>query len=86
MLEARAKRSLHSSQNMRGGGTEYSVIDMKSGGPKPLAGGEEFSKSIRLQLKSEVESMDDASLEEIGKRSGDMHKFFGDKFDEGRRN
>ncbi|GMI00921.1 hypothetical protein TrLO_g12166 [Triparma laevis f. longispina] len=81
MLEARAKRSLHSSQHMRGGGKEYAVIDMKSGGPKPLSGGEEFSKGIRLQLKSEVESMDDASLAEINKRDTNMHKFFEEKFD-----
>jgi len=81
MLEARAKRSLQSSEAMRNGQKEYAVIDMDTGMPKALHGGTQFSKEIRLQLKSQVETMDDASLKSVQRRQGDMHKFFEDEFD-----
>ena len=81
MLEARAKKSLQSSEKMRTGDKEYAVINTENGEPKPLRGGVDFSKDIRLQLKSQVEAMDDASLKSVIKRQGDMHKFFEENFD-----
>jgi len=79
-LESRAKGSLLSSQSLRNGSREYSVIDTQIGIPRPLHGGERFSKEIRLQLMREQQKLDADSLHKAEKRNRNPHKFFGDMF------
>ena len=81
-LESRAKASLLSSQGMRNGNTKYCVIDTKLGVPKPLSGGKEFSKEIRLQLMREQQKLDELGLKSTFKRNSNLHEFFGDMFDQ----
>ena len=80
-LESRAKGSLINSQNARNGSREYSVIDTNMGIPRPLRGGEKFSKELRMQLMKEQQKLDVDTLSKAEKRSRHPHDFFGAMFD-----